>query len=125
MFPALNVHQCQEPVATDTVHSDTPAIDDGSHSAQIFVGANTLVSDCHGMKTDKQFVNMLEDNIRRRGAMDKLLSDRAKVEISKKVKDVLRNLFISDWQSEPCHEHQNPAEQHCQDIKKHTNTVLD
>jgi hypothetical protein len=42
------------------------------------------------MKADKQLVNTLEDNIRNRGAMDKLISDRAKVEISnKEVKDVL------------------------------------
>ena len=53
------------------------------------------------MKSDKQFVNTLEDNIRQRGAMDKLLSDRAQVEISKKVLDILRALYIGDWQSEP------------------------
>jgi hypothetical protein len=30
MYPALNVQRRNEPVATDTVYSDTPAIDDGS-----------------------------------------------------------------------------------------------
>ena len=53
------------------------------------------------MKSDKQFANTLEDNIRTRGAMDKLISDRAQVEISKRVLDILRALFIDDWQSEP------------------------
>ena len=42
------------------------------------------------MKSGKQFVNTLEDNIRRRGVMDKLLSDSEKTEISKKVMDILR-----------------------------------
>ena len=32
------------------------------------------------MKSGKQFVNTLEDNIRRLGAMDKLLSDSAKTD---------------------------------------------
>ena len=36
--PALNVHRRDEPVATDTVFSDTPAIDGGETAAQIFVG---------------------------------------------------------------------------------------
>jgi len=74
-FPALNVHHWQEPVATDTVYADTPAIDDGATCAQIFVGRESLVTDVYGMKTDKEFINTLEDNIRRRGAMDKLISD--------------------------------------------------
>jgi hypothetical protein len=34
------------------------------------------------MSNDKQFINTLEDNIRYRGAMDKLISDRAQLEIS-------------------------------------------
>jgi hypothetical protein len=108
--PALNVHRRDEPVATDTVDSDTPAIDGGQTAAQIFVGTKSLVTDVEGMKTVKQFVNTLEDNIRRRGVPTKLISDRAQVEISNKVKDILRALCISDWQSEPHQRHQNPAE---------------
>jgi hypothetical protein len=36
-----------------------------------------MVTDVYGMKTEKQFVNTLEDNIRVRGAMSQFLSDRA------------------------------------------------
>jgi hypothetical protein len=124
-FPAFNVHRRNEPVATDTVYSDTPAVDNGATSAQIFVGTQTLVTDVYGMKTDKEFVNTLQDNIRKRGAMDKLISDRAQTEISKKVLDILRNYIIDDWQSEPYHEHQNPAERRYQTIKTYTNKLLD
>jgi hypothetical protein len=124
-FPALNVHRRREAVATDTVYSDTPAVDDGATSAQIFVGIDTLVTDIYGMKTDKEFVYTLEDNIRKRGAMDKLVSDRAQLEISNRVKDILRNLIIDDWQSEPYHEHQNAAERRYQVVKTTTNKVLD
>jgi hypothetical protein len=63
-FPALNVQRRDEPFATDTVYSNTPAIDGGETSAQVFVGTETLVTDVYGMKTEKQFVNTLEDNIR-------------------------------------------------------------
>ena len=75
--PALNVHRRSESVATDTIYSDTPAVDSGVTQAQCFVGCKTMVCDAYPMKTDKQFVNTLEDNIRTRGAMDRLVSDSA------------------------------------------------
>jgi hypothetical protein len=43
-FPALNVHRRNEPVATDTIFSETPAVDNGSTCAQIFVGTESLVT---------------------------------------------------------------------------------
>ena len=79
----------------------------GSTSSQIFVGCNSLVADVYGMKSEKQFVNTLEDNIQKGGAMEKLISDWAQLEISAKVHDILRALCIDDWQSEPHHQHQN------------------
>ena len=63
-FPACNVQRRNEPIATDTVYSDTPAIDSGCKCAQIFVGTKTMVADVYGMKTEKQFVNTLQDIIR-------------------------------------------------------------
>ena len=42
--------------------------------------------------------------------MDKILSDSAKTNISNKVMDNLRAYHISNWHSEPYHQHQNPAE---------------
>ena len=124
-FLALNVPRRNELVATDTVYSDTPAVNSGATSAQVFIGTQTLVTDVYGMKSDKEFVYTLEDNIRKRGAMDKLISDRAQVEISNKVLDILGNYVIEDWQSEPYHEHQNTAERHYQTLKAGTNRVLD
>lgn len=66
--PALNVNQRAEPVATGTACSDTPAIDGGEAIAQIFVGARPLVTDMHGIKTEKQLVSALLDNAREQGA---------------------------------------------------------
>ena len=116
-FPACNVHRRDEPVATDTVYSDMPANDSGVTAAQFFVGTESMVCDAYPMKTDKQFVHALQDNIRGTGAMSKLISDRAQVETSNKVQDILRNYIIQDWQSEPHHQHQNAAEWHYQDTK--------
>ena len=105
--PALNILRRHESVATDTVFSDTPAVDSGVKQAQVFFGMDTLVADAYPMKSGKQFVNTLEDNIRRRGAMDKFLSDSAKTEISNKVMDILRAYHISNWHSKPYHKNQN------------------
>jgi len=84
-----------------------------------------MVCDIYGIKTDKQFVNTLEDNIHERGAPNKLISDRAQVEISERVQDILRTLFIGSWQSEPHQQHQNPAERRFQTVKTTANTILD
>ena len=105
--PALNIPRRHEAVATDTVFSDTPAVDSGIKQAQVFAGRDTLVADAYPMKSGKQFVNTLEDNIRRRRAMDKLLSDSAKTEIYNKVMDILRAYHISNWHSEPYHQNQS------------------
>jgi len=123
--PALNVHRRSEPVACDIVYSNTPAIDDGSVAAVLFRGLQSKVTDVYGIKYDKQFVNTLEDNIREWGSPTKLISDRAQVEISDKVKGILRTLFIGEWQSEPHQQQQNPAERRYQTIKNRTNVVLD
>ncbi len=56
--------------------------------------------------------------------MDKLGSDRARAETSKKVHDIMRTLFIGDWTSEPHFHHQNFAERMIKELKKFTNWVL-
>ena len=104
--PVLNIPRRSEAVATDTIFSDTPAVDDGSTMAQFFRGRDTLVCDAYGIKSTKQFINTLSDNIRKRGAMDTLISDGGKYEISQRVTDLLCSLFIQDYQSEPYHHHQ-------------------
>ena len=122
--PVFNIPRRSEAVATDTIFSDTPAVDDGSTMAQFFCGRDALVCDAYGIKSTKQFINTLSDNIRKRGAMDTLISDGGKYEISKRVTDLLRSLFIKDYQSEPYHQHQNKAENRFGLAKRYTNTVM-
>ena len=123
-FPAFNIPRRSEEVATDTIFSDTPPIDSGVTMAQTSVGKRTLVTDVYPLKSQKQFVHTLEDNIRFRGAMTKLISDHAKVEISNKVKDIIRMYHSSSWNSEPYHQNQNPAEGRYCTLKSWTNTIM-
>ena len=50
--------------------------------------------------------------------MDKLITDSARVEISKRVQEILRALCIDDWQSEANYQHQNFAEHRWKFFKK-------
>jgi hypothetical protein len=89
-LPAPSAHHWSEPVGTDAVDSDPPSVNSGVTSAQIFVGAKTLVTSVHPMETDKQLVDARRHNTRTRGAASKLLDDHAQVEISDEVEDVHR-----------------------------------
>ena len=51
-FTAFNVKRRSEPIETDAVYWDIPAIDDGSKCAQVFVCTKTLASDVYGMELD-------------------------------------------------------------------------
>ena len=119
-----SIPRCSEAVATDTIFSGTPAVDDGPTMAQFFCGHDTLVCDTYGIKSTKQFINTLSDNIRKRGAMDTLISDGGKYEISQRVTDLLHNLFIQDYQSESYHQDPNKAENCFGPAKRYTNTVM-
>ena len=122
---ALNVTRRSESLACDIVYADVGAINDGYIAAVMFFGTDTQVLDVYGIKTDKQFVNTLEDNIIQRGAPTNIISDSAQVILSTKVKDILRTLCINSWQSEPYQQHQNAAERRYQTIKATTNRVMD
>ena len=81
----FNIPRRNEPVATDTIFSDTPAINHGRTVAQFVVGKDTLECDAYGIKSQKQFINTLYDNIKTRGAMDTIITAKRKCEMSKKV----------------------------------------
>ena len=83
-----------------------------------------LVCDAYGIKSQKQFINTLHDNIKTRGAMDTISTDHGKYEISKKVADLLRRLFIKQYESEPYPQHQNKTEQCYGAVKRYINTLM-
>jgi hypothetical protein len=123
-FPEFNVMHRNEAIATDTVYSDTPVVIDGARCVQLFVGRETLVTDIYGMKSGNGFITTLKDNICKRGAMDKLISNRALTEINNKIQEILRAYLIKYWQSKPYHQNQNYAERHYALIKSCTSIVL-
>ena len=84
--------------------------------AQFFVGKDVMHME--------QFINTLYDNIKSRGAMNTIFIDGGKYEISKKGADLLRSLFIKQYESEPCHQHQNKAEQCYGVVKRYINTLM-
>ena len=122
--PVFSIPRCSEAVAIDTIFSDTPAVDDGSTMAQFFCGHDSLVCDAYGIKSTKQFINTLSDNMRKWGAMDTLISDGGKYDISKGVTDLLHSLFIQDYQSESYHQDQNKTVNCFGPAKCYTNTVM-
>lgn len=124
-FPALNVARRDEDLLVDIIYSDIPAVDDGSTSAAIYSGKISHVLDVFGMKTDRQFVNTLEDIIRDRGAPSRLLSDHALTIRSTRVLDILRALYIGQWTSEPHRQNQNTMERRYQTAKRITNIVME
>ena len=109
--PILNVPRRQEDVATDTIYSNTPAVDDGSTAAQFYIGVTSkfrTVRPCGN--SDAQFTQTLMDEIRTLGAMNRLLSDKAKAQISDSAMAILRTFSIGNWHNETGKPHQNPAE---------------
>ena len=122
--PVSSIPRCSEELPTDTIFSEIPAVDDGSTMAQFFCGHDTLVCDAYGIKSTKQFINTLSDNIRKWGAMDTLISDGGKYDISKGVTDLLHSLFIQDYQSESYHQDQTKTETCFGLAKRCTNTAM-
>jgi hypothetical protein len=64
-FPAHNVWRRNEPVASDTIFSEVAAMHQWPNDGPDFVGRTSLVIDIYGMSSEKQFVNTLEDVIRK------------------------------------------------------------
>jgi hypothetical protein len=130
-FPAANIPRRNEIVATDTFFSDVPAHDDGilghggSKMVQLYCGTTSLITAIFPMRNESEMPGTLLDFIRKLGAPNGLFSDNAKVQIGKTIQTILRMYCIEDMQSEPHHQHQNPAERRIQDIKKVSNHIMD
>ena len=124
--PVLNVPRRHEAVATDRIFSGgIPAIDCGATSAQFFYGRISRFRSIYAcMYGGKSFSRLLMDEIRRYGAMDKIISDSAREQMNNVSKDVLRTYCVDDFQSEPYNKNQNPGERGWGDSKRKTNHLL-
>ena len=123
--PVVNIPRRNEDVATDSLWSNTPAIDDGSTAAQFFIGLISRYRSVHPLgTTDKQFIRALMEEIRKRGAMNTLISDQAKAQISARVLEILRTFVIDNWQSEADQQWQNYSERGYKNTKEWVNALL-
>ena len=112
-------------MATDTLYSNTPAVDDGSTACQFFIGKTSKYRSVVPLgKSDKDYAKALMEEIRKRGAMNRVISDSAKSEIGSRAMDIMRTFNIDDQQSQAHSQRQNPAERGWQDSKAWTNNVL-
>ena len=89
-FPAFNSPRQSEEVPLIPSSVTHLLLTQVSPWPRSFVGKRTLVTDIYPLKSQKQFLNTLKDSISFTGAIPKHISDYAKVEISNKVKDMLR-----------------------------------
>ena len=86
--------------------------------SQIFAGLQSEHVSGHPMRSEREFAQTFEDEIRKVGAPQGLMSNQAKAEMH-------RMSFIDDGRLEACCQHQNPAERKTQDAKRMMNNVMD
>ena len=100
------VRRLRETFSTDTFFASKPALG-GIKMAQLYVGKKSGLTEVFGMTAESQMEDTLQDFIRKWGAPDILMSDNAKSETGKKVKEILREYTIKDQQSEAGQQNQN------------------
>ena len=122
--PVFSIPRCSEDVGTDTIFSETPAVDDGSTMTKFFYGHDTFACDTYGIKSTKQFISTLSSNTRKWGAMITLTRDGGTYDISKGVTNLPHSLFIQDLKSEPYHQHQNKVKNRFGHAKHYPKTVM-
>jgi hypothetical protein len=93
--------------------------------AQIYAGKRSPKLVAYGMTNESQMPNTLEDLIREHGAPNCLFSNNAKVQISARVRDILRLYKIKDFQCETEHQNQNFAERKVGDVKRLSSAIMD
>ena len=122
--PVFSIPRCSEDVGTDTIFSETPAVDDGSTMTKFFYGHDTFTCGTYGIKSTKQFINTLSANTRKWGAMITLTRDGGTYDISKGVTNLPHSLFIQDFKSEPYHQQQNKVKNRFGHAKHYPKTVM-
>ena len=92
--PAMNVFRLNEDTLTDTVYANTPALVFCHTLAQIFFGSNSHITAIYGIKSTKNFLQTLQDFVRKWGAPNRVITDHVNYESSGRVLDYLHMLRI-------------------------------
>jgi hypothetical protein len=108
-FQMLRHTRLNEVIATNTYFANEKSIV-GYHCAQVFFGMTSKMLYVAGMKTGSEFADVYLDFNRKCGIQSAILRDNAKSEMSRRIKDIHRDLVIADQYTEPHSPWQNPAE---------------
>ena len=123
--PAMNVFRLHDDLLTDTIYSDTEAIDSNITKAQIFFGRKSHIIHVEPVSTKYTFIKCLQNFVRKWGAPQRLLGDHSITQTSYRVMDYLRMLWIGHWCSEAYYKHQNMFERRYQTFKRIVNRTMD
>jgi len=125
-FRFLRYPRLREIIATDSIFSSTPSINEGYNGANVFYGTNSKYVRLYPFKSESEFPDTYLDFIKDEGIPSVLHSDNAKTITSKKMEKLHRE-YNSRWTStEPHHPTQNPAEiEIINSIKTFGRTIMD
>ena len=123
-YPAANIQRRREAVAMDDIDMKVPAVADGATVLFFMVGRSSHVIDVFGLASKAQSTNAVEDSIRMRGAMEKIITDKADHLTGRRMLDILRAYMIKGWASEPYQHRQNFAERAWRDFKAYMMLIM-
>ena len=123
--PAMNIFRFRDILLTDTIYSNTKAIQGGHKRAQVFIGSKTHWAHIVALAVGTTFLSTLQNVLQKVGAPDGIAGDATRFHVSLKLLDFLRTFCIRFWQSEPYYQHQNPFERRYQTIKRLVNRTMD
>ena len=108
------------------IYSHTPAHESGVKNAHIFVETESKFTDVFGARdgTAQKFLEALQDWVCFQGAPTKLIGNAAHIYKSWPLLRYLQDIFIPQWQCKTHYQHQNPAEQRFEVVKRLTNRTL-
>jgi hypothetical protein len=104
----LRYTRLNEAIATDTYFEREKSIE-GYYCAQVFFGMSKSLH-VTGMNTESEFPDVYLDVVRQNGIQRALQRDKAKSEMSQRVRQIHRDLVIAEQWTEPHSPWQNTAE---------------
>ena len=97
-----NMFFCGEADATDTIFSDTPAVDGGQTAAHIFSGRHSKLTSIHPLRDtgEEEIFGAFQDRVHWHGSLNEVIVDNSSFYHWFKFMKYVCNLYIQFWQSE-------------------------
>ena len=109
------------------MYSNIPCSSTRVTRAHLFAELSSKLLDAYGAKDGSEdvFLTALQSRCVTRGVPTKLVADNAPMYRGSSIAKYLLDMFISLWQCESKHQHQNLAERRWNVVKRFTNRTLD